>query len=338
MKLFKIIRSAEWWEYKLPPLLGIGYATTLKCGGQIYDYWRWLFVILLSLVAGAAYVSIINDVTDLKDDIMAGKKNRMQHLPVYCRWLLPLLCLLLGLFFEYTIYYPDTISMILYLVPWVLFSLYSFPPFRLKNHGLPGILCDAGGSHVFTSLLMISSMSFAMNRPIDIAWLTLTGIWALCYGLRGILWHQYTDRENDIRSGLNTVATRIPPQKFRPLETTIFLIELLVTLGIFLYLSNLWIIIAYAFYVLLCFLRSRFLGQRPVVILTSGNMPVQILQLDYFQCIFPVTLLICATITDRDNLLPLTVHLVLFPDTLIRMVKDLKAVLYTIIKTKKLSA
>ncbi|HEX7756100.1 MAG TPA: UbiA family prenyltransferase [Niabella sp.] len=326
MKWLKIIRSAEWWEYKLSPLLGIGYATILKLGGQIFDYWRWLFIILLSLAAGATYVSIINDITDLNDDIIAGKKNRMLNLPVYCRWLLPLLGLLSGLFFEYTVYYPDTVSMILYLVPWLLFSLYSFPPFRFKNRGIAGILCDAGGSHVFTTLLMVSSITFIMSQPIDRVWLTLTGIWALCYGLRGILWHQYADRENDIHSGLRTVATQTPPGRFRLTETIIFTIELLATLGIFLYLANPWIIIAYMFYVLLCFLRSRFLGQQPVVVLSNHNAPLQILQLDYFQCIFPLTLLIYATIIDRDNLLPLVFHLVFFPATPIRMIKDLKKI------------
>lgn len=128
MKIAEITRSSEWWEYKLSPLLAIGYATILSAGKEIGDYWTRLLLILLSLAAGAAYVSIINDITDLKDDRMAGKKNRMQNLPAYYRWLLPVAGLLSGLFFEYVLYYPDTRSMIFYAVPWVLFSLYSFPP------------------------------------------------------------------------------------------------------------------------------------------------------------------------------------------------------------------
>lgn len=259
----------------------------------------------------------------------AGKKNRMQKLPAYCRWLLPVAGLISGCCFEYWLYYPDTLSMIFYALPWILFSLYSFPPFRLKNRGIPGVLCDAGGSHVFTSLLIINSCSFAMQQTTQPLWLLIVGIWSFCYGLRGILWHQYSDRENDLTAGLHTVAVRIPPDQFRQPEAIIFLTELLATLCLFLYLGNLWIILAYCFYWILCFLRYRFLNLIPVVILSKPKSAIQILQLDYFQCLFPLTLLVYASFQNKYNLLPLAFHLLLFSNTIRHIFTDLKKIYKT---------
>lgn len=323
MKFSKLIRASEWWEYKLPPLLAIGYATILKFDGSIYTYWRWLLVILLSLIVGATYVSTINDITDLKDDIAAGKENRVQNSTSLVKWGIPVLCLLLGALFMFSVYYPDKWSMVFYAMPWLLFSLYSFPPFRLKTKGFWGVLCDAGGSHVFTTLLMISSVSFIMNKPVDPIWLTIAGAWAFCYGLRGILWHQFTDRENDLQSNTKTFATRTSPGKFIFFENVLFTIEVAATAGIFIYLNNPWILITYIFYIFLCLLRKRYLQKQPVLILGSKNHPIQILQLDYFQSIFPLTLLAFASFINKDDLLPLIFHLLLFPVTIIRIFKDI---------------
>lgn len=173
---------------------------------------------------------------------------------------------------------------------------------------------------------MISSTCFAMHERVPPLWMFAIGVWSFCYGLRGILWHQYTDRVNDQRAGLQTVAVRIPPHKFKRIEAGLFVTELLATLGIFLYLGNPWVIGVYLCYLLLCFLRYRFLKLAPVVVLSKPDTPIQILQLDYFQCLFPLTLLVCAAVQNIYNLLPLAFHLLLFHGTLRRIFADLKLI------------
>lgn len=132
MRFFKVIRSVEWWEYKLPPLLAIGYGTALKTPGVFMLAIPQLVFLLLALVIGAVYVSIINDMTDIEADLASGKANRMVGIRPEIRWIFPVLCLSSGLVFCYFLY-PDLLSIFLYLIPWISFSLYSFRPVRLKT-------------------------------------------------------------------------------------------------------------------------------------------------------------------------------------------------------------
>ncbi len=331
MKILNIIRSSEWWEYKLSPLLGIGYATLLLFHQNIFDHAGWLLVILVSLIIGAVYVSIINDITDIDEDLASGKKNRMAGLSKKWLFILPAICIIIGLYFIFFVYYPDRLSMLLYTIPWIAFSLYSFRPVRLKNRGIFGALADASGSHIFTSLLMVASVSFITGNNINWLWFFSFAIWACCYGLRGIFWHQFTDRENDLVSGVNTFASQIPPSKFKPYEIVIFIIELCCLLTILIILSNPFAIIALVFYVLLVYIRFHYFKQEPVIILTPDK-PYQILMLDYWQALFPVSLLLYAAYHQQNTWIVLLIHVLLFPQKLSLIVKNIFLAFRRIIK------
>ncbi|MCH5597633.1 UbiA family prenyltransferase [Niabella ginsengisoli] len=282
-----------------------------------------MLLILLSLVVGAGYVSIINDITDIDDDLAAGKTNRMASASKTLRFVLPFICILIGVSFIVFFYWPDYLSCIFYLIPWILFSMYSFRPIRLKNRGILGVFADAGGSHIFTSLLMVSSMYFAAGKKVDYFWLLLVSIWALCYGMRGILWHQFHDRNNDIRSGIQTFATKRQPANFRSAERIIFTFELLATIGILLKLNNLICYLGGLIYVILILLRYKRLNLYPLIII-EPNRPYQIMMLDFMQAIFPLSLLLFAAFTQPKGWIVLVVHFVLFPFKTIQILKDLK--------------
>jgi 4-hydroxybenzoate polyprenyltransferase len=81
----KITRADEWWGYKLSPLLGIAYATTVVANVSLQQSINHILFLLLSLIIGAAYVSVINDVTDAKEDMAVGKANYMLKYPPYLR-------------------------------------------------------------------------------------------------------------------------------------------------------------------------------------------------------------------------------------------------------------
>jgi hypothetical protein len=312
MKVFNVIRSQEWWAHKLPPLLAIGYATGLMSPVPLYKVALWLVFLLSSLVVGAIYVSVINDITDLEEDIASGKSNRIQQVPVKYRWLIPGTCILMGFGFGYFLY-PDLLSCLLYLLSWIVFSLYSIKPVRLKNRGIWGILADGCGSHVFTSLLMVSSISYITNQSINWIWFGAAGVWALCYGLRGILWHQFADRENDIKVNLNTYASKISPSAFINKGRTLFIIEA-VSLGIMLFEINLaGPLVGLALYFILVFIRYDRYKNQLIIVMKTDERPFQILMADYYQMIFPVSLLLYASITNSLNLIVLAIHIVLFP-------------------------
>ena len=323
MNFLKVIRSVEWWEYKLPPLLAIGYATAIKADHAFLKSMPQLLFLLFSLIIGAAYVSIINDMTDIEDDLKSGKSNRIAGIPRSVRWMLPVSCLLMGLICCCYLF-PDILSICLYIIPWISFSLYSFRPFRLKNRGIWGVLADASGSHIFTSLLMISSISFNTKQPIDWLWFVSTSIWALCYGVRGILWHQFYDRSNDIKAGVKTFVVKIEPNSFKVKETAIFITELLAAALILYSIHQILPVIFLFVYLLLALTRTYKLNYAAVLIIAPHDKPYHILMADFYQVFFPLSILCIATINEPYALLVFIIHLGLFPQKTITVLKDLK--------------
>jgi 4-hydroxybenzoate polyprenyltransferase len=334
MNIFNTIRSQEWWTYKLPPLLAIGYATSTFSKAPLYHIAAPLLFILISLVIGAIYVSVINDITDLEEDILSGKKNRMQHVKPEMRWLIPICCLLIGVFFEYY-YYPDLLSCLLYLGSWIAFSLYSINPFRFKNKGILGVLADASGSHFFTSLLMVASVSFLNRQEVNWVWFIAVGIWSLCYGLRGILWHQFVDRENDLEANVNTYASKIPPEKFILKSRFIFIVEVL-AFGVMLYTLNLDVtLFALLLYSVMVFIRWKIYHSQIILILTNKNRGFQILLGDYYQTFFPIAILLYATFQNNFNSLVLAGHVLLFPYPIIAVFRDSGRYMKLLIRNSK---
>lgn len=323
-----IIRSSEWWEYKLPPLLAIGYATAIKADGQFIKSISHLLFLLFSLVIGAAYVSIINDMADIDEDAASGKSNRIAKINPKIRWVFPTICVLAGVLCG-CYFYPDRLSILLYTIPWICFSLYSFRPIRLKNRGFWGVLADAGGSHIFTSLLMISSISFVTAQSIDWLWFISTGVWALCYGVRGILWHQFYDRKNDIQAGLNTFAVYTDPKRFKTMEIFIFLVELLAMAIMLFCVHHMLPVIGLLIYLLVAYSRTYRLNYIPVIIIASEEQPYHILMADFYQVFFPLSLLCTATMKEPYVFIILIIHIVLFPKKTITALKDLRILLST---------
>src|SRR5687768_15009059 len=89
IRFLEIVRAGEWWEYKLSPIFATFYATALLLGVPVVSLWPAALTLLLALVPGAAYVSVVNDLTDRADDAAAGKANRLSgRSPIYAVGLL----------------------------------------------------------------------------------------------------------------------------------------------------------------------------------------------------------------------------------------------------------
>ncbi|MGY0037933.1 hypothetical protein [Pedobacter sp. NJ-S-72] len=184
MKLLKFTRSSEWWEYKMVPLLSVGYATLLLTNYPIVQAVFKLLFLLSAVIIGAVYVSVINDLSDIREDAIAGKNNRMAKISLPWQITIVSICLIAGVINSYLIY-PDRLSLLFYIMAWIVFSLYSLPPFRLKKRGIWGLLCDAMGAHLFPALFITSSLLEFSHEDKNIIWYMAIGIWALFYGLRG---------------------------------------------------------------------------------------------------------------------------------------------------------
>jgi 4-hydroxybenzoate polyprenyltransferase len=205
-------RVDNWWYSKVAPALAIS-----CCAGLLYRVSAWhtaqsiVLIALVGLCAGT-YGHLINDIFDIEVDRRAGKRNPMAGFSPWQRLALCALTVALGflpaLFFSYS-----STSILLLAVEFLLPTIYSVPPLRLKGRGAFGLLCDALGAHMVPCLYVISVLAHqsadpaALHKPASLIFVGCTSVWALFLGLIGILIHEFEDRENDLRSGIVTFAT-----------------------------------------------------------------------------------------------------------------------------------
>jgi hypothetical protein len=77
-----------------------------------------------------------------------------------------------------------------------------------------------------------------------VGWLLIIGLWSLCYGLRGIVWHQIVDAQADRLSNTGTFVARHGEKRAaRLIKWAVFPMELL-TNGIGIALSGMVTILA----------------------------------------------------------------------------------------------
>lgn len=307
--LTEVVRAGEWWEYKLVPIFAAFYATALTLRAPLAPLWLTLVTVLLALVPGAAYVSVINDWTDRADDLAAGKSNRLAgRSPAYGAMLVAL-TIAPGLVFSY-LWRHDTLLLSFYLCAWLAFSLYSLPPFRLKSRGLPGVLADASGAHLFPTLVAVVLAFRACGRPASAAWLVAVGTWALTNGLRGILWHQLSDLENDRHAGVRTFAVMHPTLATRLGTFIIFPLELLALAAILWQIQSPWPAAALLVYLLLAGCR---LYRWPIrLVIVTPQTAFHIALHEYYDLFLPASILIASAIEHPWDWLVLAIHLALF--------------------------
>jgi UbiA prenyltransferase family protein len=320
-KVLSVIRSQEWWGYKIPPLLALGYATALLSDIPLNKVALWLLFLLAAIIVDAIYVSIINDITDIEEDLASNKKNRMAAISPRVRWIFPAVCMVIGLYFICFVF-TDRLSVVLYVLSWLSFTLYSFPPVRLKKRGILGVFADACGSTFFPALLMVSATSAYIGHNADWLWFSAVGVWALANGLRGILWHQFHDRENDLKVNLNTFASKVDPKSFKPATITIMLVELIALAYMLARLATLLPVVFLVMYLLLVMMYRK-MGYRITVIMSPKDGAYQILMSDYYQVLFPLSLLIAATMIYPAAWIVLVVHVFLFHAKILLIGKDI---------------
>jgi 4-hydroxybenzoate polyprenyltransferase len=319
--LTRIVRAGEWWEYKLAPIFAAFYATALTLDAPVSSLWRSLLITLLALVPGAAYVSVINDLTDREDDLAGGKPNRFANRP---RWLGVLLAAVTagaGVVFC-ILWRNDPFLVAIYLCAWAAFSLYSLPPFRFKTRGILGVLCDAGGAHLFPTLVAVLLAFRGAERAPDALWLASIGTWAFANGVRGILWHQLTDVENDRRAGVRTFASRHSAETAIRIGTYIaFPLELLALGSMIVRMRSWWPIGFLIAYAVLVYLRVLRWHNRIVIVAPKERFLIAMHE--YYDAFLPLSILIASARTHPYDWIVLAVHAVIFPTRVWQVLNDI---------------
>lgn len=210
-------RLSDWRFSFVPFILGCVYL------------WLWWFkipftgsgvlLLLMSLATTAGFASLgylINELFDIRSDLIAGKGNRLVGLPV--TRIIALFMVSLSLTLLPWIFLPaDRVSVILICAEIGAFLIYSLPFPRLKAVPVISNLLDAAYAYVLPLALSFHTFELFQNTASDynpILVYTLLVVVALI-GFRNILIHQVDDVFNDKRSGHRTV-----PMLLGPVNTT----------------------------------------------------------------------------------------------------------------------
>lgn len=157
---------------------------------------------------------LTNDLADRKKDALAGKSNGTANLSKMSVSLLVITFLAIAIL-PWMYLRMDGISALCIFAELALFVLYAFPPFRLKERGFAGVIVDALYAHVVPGFLASWTFYLVGNEFYQnfLAFVIALSVWQLFSGMRNIVSHHYSDFDNDIASGTNTVATKIGKEK-----------------------------------------------------------------------------------------------------------------------------
>jgi 4-hydroxybenzoate polyprenyltransferase len=186
-------------------------------------------VFIIIGIAGIGYLT--NDLGDRQKDKLIEKENATANLDIISIVFLIVLFLLLALIPWFFLPMSRN-SIFLLLLQFILFCAYAFPPLRLKERGIWGVLADAGYAHVNPALLAAYTFYLYTNKTVDgfCLFMGLVGSWQLISGIRNILFHQVKDHDKDLLSGTKTYVTNVGIKRTEmflknfllPLETILF--------------------------------------------------------------------------------------------------------------------
>ncbi len=175
-----------------------------------------LTALLVAISSVAAYGHVINDIFDVEEDRRRGKANAMARLSRIQQLLVVLLFVALA-FAPALLAGFGLFSIMLLVVNLLLPTIYSIPPINLKHRGFLGVAADALGAHVVPTLFFAVSMAHMAAAPGSRSgvFILAAGFWALATGLRGILLHQFVDRESDLSAGVKTFGGSVDGHRLR---------------------------------------------------------------------------------------------------------------------------
>lgn len=318
--LITLIRANEWWSYKLASVLGTAYATAVILELPLISLWNTLLFLLIALVIGAAYANIINNLSDREVDQICDKANSLVG---KSNWFVAMMLAILNLsglvIAELLVSTPLALG--LYIGNWFLFAAYSLPPLRLKERGIWGALANATADTCVPHLLAVLLVAYNGSQVLVPAWIPLIAIWSLAAGLRGILWHQICDFENDQRASINTfaVSTSIETlEKFG--RRFVFPIELISFLGILALCHSVlpWILLS--LHLTTEWLRHYF-WQLNIEFVGSASSD-RLALCEYYEVFYPLGFLCLAVLHRPDAFIILMIHLLLYHHRLWWWIRD----------------
>ncbi len=240
-QLLLAIRIKDWWNAIIIPVISF-YLIGLHYSDYPIDIDSVLnsFSILFLSATTAAFGFYLNELTDIQDDIRAGKNNIVatfstSKASLIFRLIIFFTAISTVLFWEYTY------ILVLFSIQIILFILYSCPPVRLKRFPIAAVILDSlysGTIFYFICLLYAEA-----NLNWTIALLTLG--FGIFRGLRNIIYHVDKDQKLDHLAGQKTLAHLTDNHRMTLAQSLLFFLEISCLLCLLFPVS------AYSFYIVI---------------------------------------------------------------------------------------
>lgn len=330
----QLLKVNQWWGYQYMVMLGSAYYSIYitpslpPVGASLAK----LGIFTVATIGIASFGYVLNDLTDIKQDLRSGHYNIMASHGQFGRFLILALVVLLGLLPWFWLPRSPLILLLLAL-EYGLFIAYSVAPLRLKTRGLLGPIADAIYAYVLPASIAALVGSNSELSGAMIVYLVALVVWCFLFGLLGILRHQLIDHSRDQLDGISTfVVRRGWDQAF---EATLKLSKIVLPAYVLLIaiqgFANPLIIIGFCLHLAW----QLWNWNRKVSITTRLGQPVT--RTDRFQLIYnyligdfcwqwqPLILLTLLAFRSVDYLILLLAHLLLLPNGIKRMTsKQLK--------------
>jgi 4-hydroxybenzoate polyprenyltransferase len=315
-------RAHDWWDFKLLVIVGFFFATLVSIGQPLWPYWSGALLLLIALIAGAVFASIINDWFDKEDDALARKANTLAGKGAS----ITLLALIPSLSVGATIlalWRDDLPLSLCYGMAWLAFVAYSVPPLRLKRRAGAGIIAAALGEATLPTLVAVLLAYRSAGLAPEPMWVIAVAVWSLCHGLRAILWHQMKDLAADRTSGVQTFVARHGEEVTRRIARSLIMPLEIVALTMI--IANLgWIAPLLALALYACVLRLRMLLWHNVPVVVAPVHEHVLLLQDYYLFFLPASILLLAASRTVADLLVGAVLLALFHTVPRRIFRDVR--------------
>jgi hypothetical protein len=202
------IRLKDWWNFIIPPILGFYLWGLHQAQLEFTPSLIQSLGFLLLTFSVASFGFFLNEWTDIRDDQLAGKRNRVAAFSATRRIFFFLFITIQVAAGVYMSVYSLHAGLLLTL-QLLLLVLYSCPPFRVKKNLYLAPLFDALYSGTIFYLLAINvsySTFFNLSISQKVA-LCMLFIWALTRGFRNIIIHLLADVEFDAAIDQKTIGT-----------------------------------------------------------------------------------------------------------------------------------
>ena len=157
----------------------------------------------LATLGIATFAYLLNDLMDAEQDARTGVWNLVATKDTGSRAFLFVAALAAGIAPWWWLPTTPTVAALV-AAEYVLFVIYSCPPVRLKERGVPGVVADALYAYVVPnafSMLLFDNLCGGGVPPWVVA---VTLGWCFWFGVERIVHHQLRDANDDERSGART--------------------------------------------------------------------------------------------------------------------------------------